>query len=350
VYYGDLDGDDIVTYSGFNNLLPLIDESIRVKIPELKIHKKSYTMLDGRRKNLVERVNDGSIIKRFDKTPEPEKPTDVVCPHFLELKWAYGCPFDCSWCYLKGTFRFRQERIKPAFKPVEKVKLHTEAFLSQVDTPEILNTGEIADSLMKEGKSFSFSKFIIPMFEKQNKHKVLFVTKSTNIKNLLEMPSKNQVIISYSLNASSVARRWEKKAPSVMRRLDAARQLEDAGYEIRIRIDPIVPIDDWQKHYIKLLDEIFSRFKPSRITLGSLRGLQSTINNTNDRSWVNFLKENSNWGKKIDFTTRFNIYKTMLEHLKNNLGYTDVALCKETVAMWKKLKLNWHKIKCNCVW
>jgi len=61
-------------------------------------------------------------------------------------------------------------------------------------------------------------------------------------------------------------------------------------------------------------------------------------------------KENSNWGKKIDFTARFSINKTLLEHLKNNLGYTDVALCKETVAMWKKLKTTWHTIKCNCVW
>jgi len=38
---------------------------------------------------LVKQVADGSIIKRFDKTPYPVKPTDVVCPHFLELKWAY---------------------------------------------------------------------------------------------------------------------------------------------------------------------------------------------------------------------------------------------------------------------
>ncbi|MBA7709487.1 hypothetical protein ES703_118405 [subsurface metagenome] len=345
-----LSGNDRITFPKVNPIQAKLSNTIRMKTKIPKIYKKSYKMLNGRKKILVERVNDGSIIKRFDKTPYPEKPTDVVCPHFLELKWAYGCPFDCSWCYLKGTFRFRPEGIKPAFKPIEKVKLHTEAFIDQVDTPEILNTGEIADSLMKEGKNSPFSKFIIPMFETQSKHKVLFVTKSTNIKNLLDMPSKKQVIMSFSLNAETVAKKWEKKAPSVNRRLEAARKLEEAGYEIRIRIDPIVPIENWQEHYLHLLDEIFSSFKPTRITLGSLRGLQSTINGTKDRSWVHFLKESSNWGKKIDFTTRLKIYKIMLEYLRNNLRYTDVALCKETVAMWEKLKLNWHKIKCNCVW
>ncbi len=315
-----------------------------------KVKYEEYLLINGKRQVLVERVNDGSIIKRFDKTPLPEKATDVICPHFLELKWAYGCPFDCSWCYLKGTFRFRPEGIKPAFKPLEKIKSHVEAFLEQVDTPEILNTGEIADSLMKEDKISPFSKFIISMFQRQNIHKVLFVTKSTNIKNLLEISSKGQVIISFSLNAIPAAEKWEKKAPPVSKRLEAASKLYQAGYEVRIRIDPIVPIDNWQRYYLQLIDKIFSKFKPSRITLGTLRGLQSTLNGTKDHSWVHFLKEKSNWGKKIDFTTRYNLYKTIMKHLRENLSYSEVALCKETMAMWGKLGMDWQNIRCNCIW
>lgn len=315
-----------------------------------RVHHREYLLVNGRKQLAVERVYDGSIIKRFDKTPIPEKPTDVVCPHFLELKWAYGCPFDCSWCYLKGTFRFRPEGIKPAYKPLDKIKSHVEAFLNQVDTPEILNTGEIADSLMKEDRTSPFSKFIISMFQKQKVHKVLFLTKSTNIRNLLDIADNSQVIMSFSVNAKPVARRWEKKAPPVSKRLEAARKLHEAGYEVRIRIDPIVPVDNWQKHYIDLVDEMFSKFRPTRITLGSLRGLQSTLNGTKDHSWVHFLTEKSNWGKKIDFTTRYKVYRILLEHLKDNLDYSEVALCKETMAMWDKLGMNWQSIKCNCTW
>ncbi|MCJ7578753.1 MAG: three-Cys-motif partner protein TcmP, partial [candidate division Zixibacteria bacterium] len=148
----------------------------------LSVHFNRYETIDGKTKVLVSRINDGSIITRFDKTPLPEKTTDVICPHFIELKWAYGCPFDCSWCYLKGTFRFRPEGIKPVIKDLEKVKLHVQTFLDEVKEPEILNTGELADSLMMENGSNAFSKFIIPLFESQNRHKVLFVTKSNNVK------------------------------------------------------------------------------------------------------------------------------------------------------------------------
>ncbi|GAH99661.1 unnamed protein product, partial [marine sediment metagenome] len=60
-----------------------------------------------------------------------------------------------------------------------------------------------------------------------------------------------------------------------------------------------------RESYIELIDEIFLRFIPERVTFGSLRGLQSTINGTKDTSWVKYLKEGSNWGRKIDFTTRY---------------------------------------------
>jgi len=318
-----------------------IEEKIRIKM-------RIYRLLDGSTKLLVQQVNDGSIIVRFDKTPFPRRATDVICPHFLELKWAYGCPFDCAWCYLKGTFRFRPEGIRPAFKPYEKIELHVRKFLENVNTPEMLNTGEIADSLMRENGNKPFSKFIIPLFERENKHKVLFVTKSTNIKNLLEINPHKQAVISFSLNAEPVAQNWEKAAPSIPARIEAAKKLFKAGYQVRIRIDPMVPIENWEKHYLRLVDQVFSKFIPERVTLGSLRGLQSTINGTKERSWVRYLKETSNWGKKIEFITRYQMYSTVINYLKRKYRYDKIALCKETKVMWQKLGMNYTKIRCNC--
>ena len=317
---------------------------------QIKISLKEYELLDGSTRLLVQHVGDGSIIRRFDKTPLPVRSTNVVCPHFLELKWAYGCPFDCAWCYLKGTFRFLPTRTKPVVKSYDKIESHIRRFLGELTTPEVLNTGEIADSLMSEGSSQPFSKFIIPIFESQSRHKVLFLTKSNNIRYLLEINSHNQVIISFSFNADEVARKWERGAPPVARRIEAAKELTKAGYEVRIRIDPIVPIPDWEEHYTSLVDQVFASFTPERITLGSLRGLQSTINGSTDRSWVEYLKENSNWGKKVDFKTRYEIYASMIKKLKDVYSYEGIALCKETVAMWAKLGMDYRKIKCNCIW
>ena len=321
-----------------------------VSKPSIRIKYKMYQMLDGSKKELVQQVGDGLIIKRFDKTPVPEKKTDVVCPHFLELKWATGCPYNCSWCYLKGTFRFLPYKAKPHIKDFNKIRAHVETFLDWVKEPEVLNSGELADSLMFEGNKKSFVNFVVPFLEQQGKHKMLLLTKSDRIQNLLELESREQVIVSFSLNAILVAKEWELKAPSIEKRISAAKALYDKGYEVRIRIDPMVPVNDWEKLYLELIDILFNSFIPERITLGSLRGLQSTINGTEDKSWVKYLSEYSNWGKKIDINLRLAMYERLISCLKEKYNFTKIALCKETVAVWEILKLDYKKIKCNCVW
>jgi spore photoproduct lyase len=141
-----------------------------------------------------------------------------------------------------------------------------------------------------------------------------------------------------------------KKAPRVLDRISAAAELDKVGYEVRIRIDPMVPKDNWEELYQELIDSIFSKFRPERITLGSLRGLQSTINGTKDTSWVHYLKDTSNWGKKIDFATRFKMYSSITAYLEKEHKYNQIAFCKETKAMWQKLGMDYKNIKCNCVW
>ena len=75
-----------------------LDSKIRTRDPDssLSIEYKNIRALDGRIIQRFSKVGDGSIITLFDKTPYPENDNDVVCPHFVELKWANGCDFNCA--------------------------------------------------------------------------------------------------------------------------------------------------------------------------------------------------------------------------------------------------------------
>lgn len=318
----------------------------------LSVKYKEYENLNGNKEKLIQQVGDGSIIKRFDKTATPNNLKDVVCPHFLELKWAYGCPFNCSWCYLQGTLRFLSTKTKPKIKNYKKITRHIDTFFNETINngykAEILNSGEIADSLMWETNGLPFSKFIASLFETQKKHSVLLLSKSHNIDNLLKIDTDN-IIPSFTLNSFSVASQWEIGAPNVKKRIEAASELCNVGFPVRIRIDPLVPIKGWLEEYKRLIDHMFSKFNPERITLGSLRGLQSTINNAEDKSWVNYLSERSNWGRKINFDLRHSIYLSILNYLKKEYNYYNNSLCKETIEMWKFLSMDYKKIKCNCI-
>jgi len=307
--------------------------------------------LNGEIKLMPVKVGDGSIIKLFDRTPYPEKPTDVVCPHFLELKWANGCNFNCAWCYLQGTFRFRPMKKKPYLKDMDKTITHLNTFFNKVKEPYILNSGELSDSLVFEYNGSSLTQNIAPLFLRQNTHKLLIVTKSADIKKLISLPSTKNIIVSFSINARDVAAVWEKGASSVEKRLDAASKLQEKGFELRLRIDPMVPVKNWREHYKHLLIDIFENYNlsPDRITLGSLRGLQTTINNAWDKSWVKYLEEKSNWGKRIKLEKRLAMYSFVKNYLEKHYGYTNIALCKETMEVWDKLEMDYRKIRCNCV-
>ena len=327
------------------------EEKVRYRVdrhhPSIKIG--TCLQLNGIEKPCVLEVGDGSIITLFDKTPFPVKDTDVVCPHFLELKWANGCRFNCSWCYLNGTLRFRPMGKKPYLKNKDKIIKHIISFLRNVEIPSILNSGELSDSLVFEGNGFSLSKDIVPLFQSQSRHKLLILTKSRNVKGLLESDSQESIVTSFSLNGLKVAAQWEKGAPTPVQRVKAAKQLQEAGYRVRIRIDPIVPIDTWREDYRKIIDIIFENIDPERITLGSLRGLQSTLNNSMDTSWVRFLDDTSNWGLKISHEKRLEMYSFIIDHLTKKYSYESIALCKESMKIWKDLNIDFKEMKCNCI-
>ncbi|MFW9888454.1 MAG: spore photoproduct lyase family protein [Candidatus Thorarchaeota archaeon] len=316
----------------------------------LKAHFAQYKMLSGRTERKLQRISSGSIVKRFEHTSFPEKPSDVVCPHFLELKWGYGCPYDCAWCFLKGTLRMLPEKTAPKTKSRIKVLRHVKSAIMQSDKPEMFNTGELCDSLMDErGNGSPFSQWIVKEFEKQSKHKVLFLTKSSYVSKLLQTKKHGQAVVSFSLNAYRVSRKWEK-APTPKSRLKAGQKLADRNWEVRVRIDPIVPITNWRKAYAELIDDLFSNYTPSRITLGTPRGLQSTLNNVKDKSWVTYLdSQNSGWGRKIADDEREAIYRFLLEKLENYISLKNVGLCKETLHMFSVLNLDFRKQVCNCI-
>jgi spore photoproduct lyase len=291
--------------------------------------------------------NIDGIIVYFSKTP-----FDIVCPHFWELRWAFGCPFDCAYCYLQGTGRGNKNpRYRPIIKVVRAIDkaFRDEYFLKH---PSIFNSGELSDSLMNPTNM----KQIADLFETQSKHKLLLLTKSDKVGWLTEQPRK-QTIVSFSLNATEVWKRWEKRSSSPQQRVNAIKQLMSSGYEVRIRIDPIFPIEDWKTQYEDLIYLVFSELpsNPNRITLGTPRGLSKTLIFAKDRSWekIAFTKnpEYSGWGKKAPSPIRKEIYTFFFDKLQT-LGFdkTRIAMCKETKAMWQEMRVDYSKCLCNCVW
>jgi len=308
-------------------------------------------------------IHNGSVVRLFDKTPTPRRNTDVVCPHFIECAWAYGCVGNCAWCFLKGTFRFvsfkqPDGRVPPHFKDRKIVEREIRRFLKNAKQPYVLDTGELSDSLMGERLKEPFSEFIMDMVA-GTQHKVLFLSKLTWVENFLKHEWQKNAILAWSLNAPSVSKRWELDLPTFKQRVVAAKKVADAGYTVRVRFDPMVPVPNWSKKYIEAIDETCKVITPERVTLGTLRGLPSTLGacaRAQDplffKSWTQYLTESSNWGKKTEFELRFKMLSVAIGALKVN-GISKIAVCKDTREMWRCLQsefgMDYHEMTCNCL-
>jgi len=240
--------------------------------------------------------------------------------------------------------------MKPQYVRTELVLQALDEAFAKIKTPAIFNSGELSDSLMNP----PLMKPIVDKFEEQKVHKIYLLSKcgTPNIGFLTDV-SRSQVICGWSINASEAARLWEKGAAPPEDRIEAATLVSEAGYDTRIRIDPIFPIKDWQVYYGNLLNQIFSKFTPNRIILGTPRGLWKTIRYAKeanaDLEWIQFFAEDSSWGKKLSFELRKEIYEFFYDNLKL-VGYpqSKISLCKETVDMWKALGWNQAFGQCNC--
>lgn len=300
----------------------------------------SPTYKKGKKPGFVERKRYTRFIHYFDKTPE-----GIICPHFYILAHANGCPYECQYCYLNLTLRHYP--TPTVFSNTARMFQEIRDWLMSCAEPSVLNAGELSDSLAWDEET-GLTLNLVPLFADQKRHRLLLLTKSTMIKNLLNLTPSDRVIVSFSLNASEVSRVFEKKSPPPLKRLEAALRLKEAGWCVRLRIDPIIPIDDWRRHYGELIESV-NRVCPETVTLGTLRYFKNLLNFARYGNEVfNYGRDHNDPDKRIriDFDERKAVYEFFMERLNAE----KIGLCKDTQEMHKTLGLAGAGQSCNCTY
>lgn len=273
---------------------------------------------------VVLRERKSAFVKLFDKTPD-----GVLCPHFYELVLSNGCPYDCTYCYLRLTFRGNKQ---PSLFTNQwpQVKRQIES------APDgVFSTGELADSIAV------MPPLLLPAldyFRGLHSKYLLLTTKSSNIGFFRDLEPTRQVIISFSINSPTAASAYEHLAPPPVARLKAAAQLLTWGWRVRIRLDPII----WEvglENYQGICREI-AQLQPERVTIGTLRQYPGLFR---------FAREAPRQGlsKAPDGRMRYSpsVRREIYEQIQEWLGFQP-ALCKETADLWDEMALRFSG--CNC--
>jgi DNA repair photolyase len=146
-----------------------------------------------------------------------------------------------------------------------------------------------------------------------------------------------------------VSRRIEPRTGTTEERIEAARKLQEAGYTVRYKCKPIIPVRGWQEEAADMIEGLFAATSPDVISLFCFAW--STVDDMKacldvgllDPRFVRAAEESveevrDTMCKPFPEWARAEIYEHYLGEIRKRSADVPVSLSTETWAMWKRFE------------
>lgn len=280
---------------------------------------------------------------------------DNSCPDYWHFS-PYGfCPYDCQYCYLAGTPGVKYSPTVKIFLNLSEILDRIAGVASQLTEPTAFYLGKLQDPLALDPLT-GYSQTIIPFFARQKHARLILLTKSVSVENLMHLDHKQHTILSWSLNPPKVSATFERNVPSPDERVAAMQKCAEAGYSIRAVIMPIIPVEDWQNTYADFLENLLMSLPLDRITLGQICSYSAALKLTERKLGLknpisNQLEKTKSADGRIrfGFKLRIKVYRYLIDVIKKLQPELPVGLCMEERRTFKDLNMEDAMGCCNCV-
>ncbi|MCY6483158.1 spore photoproduct lyase [Clostridium aestuarii] len=180
-----------------------------------------------------------------------------------QLPLVSGCMGMCEYCYLNTQM---------GKKPYIKIHTNLQEILNKAGEyiekrkPEItiFEGAATSDPVPIEGYSGALEA-AIKYFSKNEYSKFRFVTKYTDVDNLLNIEHNGKTMIRFSINTDEIIKVYEHRTPCLQKRLEAAYKISESGYELGFIIAPVFLCNKWENQYLQLLIKVADIFKDKKI-------------------------------------------------------------------------------------
>jgi len=178
-----------------------------------------------------------------------------------------NCLYDCRYCFLQGMYQSANYVLFVNYEDFQQDIRQLCA--DSPDEPLHFFSGYDCDSLALEPVT-GFAEQFLPFFATLPNAWLELRTKSTQVRSLLNREPLPRCIVAFSLSPDEIAAKVEDKAPSVERRLDALCKLQEQGWQIGLRFDPLIYQSGYREQYRQLFEQVFSRIDLNRLHSVSL--------------------------------------------------------------------------------
>ena len=166
-----------------------------------------------------------------------------------------NCLYDCRYCFLQGMYQSAHYVLFVNYEGFQdEISKVSQTYPSE---PIHFFSGYDCDSLALEPVT-GFAEAFLPFFATLPNAWLELRTKSTQIRSLAERQPLPRCVVAFSLSPSDIAEKVEDKAPALMRRLAAIEKLQQQGWQIGLRFDPLLYQADYREQYQRLFAQVFA--------------------------------------------------------------------------------------------
>ena len=171
-----------------------------------------------------------------------------------------NCVYDCRYCFLQGMYRSSNYVLFCNYEEFSEDILNS---ANSLNNP-VYYSGYDCDSLALEPVS-KFVDYFVRWFALHPGLTLELRTKSTQVRDLLEIDSARNCVVAMSFTPQEINQRWEHRVPSIEKRLDALVRLQRQGWPVALRFEPLIYLENFQHNYEQLFHQVFSRLDVDRL-------------------------------------------------------------------------------------
>lgn len=288
------------------------------------------------RNRLVSRENKGKFWKQCPGTTK-----GYYCCGYQIITPLTGCGMYCSYCILQDYYDYQYQVLYENYDDLVK---EIQVTLKGNEGVIRVGTGEFADSLYLEDQ-LGMSQKIAGLLQPYRNILVEFKTKSVNIQQLKNIDDPSKVVIGFSINTPKMIDKLEKDTALLRKRLKAARQCEEMGFNIAFHFDPMIWYPQWKIEYKNVVDSIFSMIEnPKHIAWWSMGGFRTMpalktklkANNLHLPLFSGELVQGQDKKYRYFRPIRVDFYSTMQDWIEKYCSDITLYLCMESPEVWKE--------------
>ncbi len=191
--------------------------------------------------------------------------------HHYYFSHMLNCIYDCRYCFLQGMYQSAHQVLFINYEDFgEQMRQIAGRHAGQ---PVWFYSGYDCDSLANEPMT-RFTDYFIPLVADIDNAWMELRTKSTQVRSLLKQQPLERVITAFSFSDAFSHAQLEHGVPSIDKRIDAMRRLQQAGWKLGLRFDPVIYHPDYKTEFSSLLTRIFAVIDAQTIhsvSLGNFR-------------------------------------------------------------------------------